>query len=44
MNTFSKENTVGDRQVDPLAFVIYSTAYLSPATCTNVLAGFGYRI
>ena len=44
MDTFSKENTVGGRQVGPLAFVVYGTAYLSPATWTNVLARFGYRV
>lgn len=44
MDTFSKENIVGDRQVGPLAFLVYGTAYLSPATWTNVLARFGYRV
>ena len=30
-----------DLQVDPLAFVVYGRAYLSPATPTNVFESFG---
>ena len=43
MDTFSKEKC-GDRQVGPLAFLVYGRAYLSPATRTSVLEGFDYRV